>query len=189
MTYRVADILEYSDFKDDFINKIGKYNVGILDEISDLYIYDFGVFIEVSPDEEEKAMLEQNIQMALSKQDINLEDAIDIREIKNLKLANQLLKVKRKAKQEQDMQKDKLKQQAVMQQQMQSQQLAAQVALQKIEAENQAKIQYRQADVAFEIEKQKAEASLKAELMELEFNYNLQLQGMTQTHKTPNSLN
>ena len=181
MTYRVADILEYSDFKDDFINKIGKYNVGILDEISDLYIYDFGVFIEVSPDEEEKAMLEQNIQMALSKQDINLEDAIDIREIKNLKLANQLLKVKRKAKQEQDMQKDKLKQQAVMQQQMQSQQLAAQVALQKIEAENQAKIQYRQADVAFEIEKQKAEASLKAELMELEFNYNLQLQGMTQT--------
>ena len=181
LTYRVADILEYSDFKDDFINKIGKYNVGILDEISDLYIYDFGVFIEVSPDEEEKAMLEQNIQMALSKQDINLEDAIDIREIKNLKLANQLLKVKRKAKQEQDMQKDKLKQQAVMQQQMQSQQLAAQVALQKIEAENQAKIQYRQADVAFEIEKQKAEASLKAELMELEFNYNLQLQGMTQT--------
>ena len=78
LTYRVADILEYADFKDDFINKIGKYNVSILDDISDLYIYDFGVFIELSPDEEQKAMLEQNIQMALSKQDINLEDAIDI---------------------------------------------------------------------------------------------------------------
>ena len=70
LTYRVADILEYADFKEDFINKIGKYNVSILGEISDLYIYDFGVFIELSPDEEQKAMLEQNIQMALSKGDI-----------------------------------------------------------------------------------------------------------------------
>ena len=106
LTYRVADILEFSDFKDDFVNKIGKYNVSILNEISELYIYDFGVFIELSPDEEQKAMLEQNIQMALSKGDINLEDAIDVREIKNIKLANQLLKVKRKAKQEQDQQNE-----------------------------------------------------------------------------------
>ncbi len=181
LTYRVADILEYSDFKDDFINKIGKYNVSILAEISDLYIYDFGVFIELSPDEEQKAILEQNIQMALSKQDINLEDAIDIREIRNLKIANQLLKVKRRAKEEADQQREMQKQQAVSQQQMQSQQMAAQVAMQKIELENQAKIQYRQADVAFEIEKQKAEAALKADLMELEFNYNLQIQGMSQS--------
>ena len=181
LTYRVADVLEYSDFKDDFINKIGRYNVNILNEISDLYIYDFGVFIELSPDEEQKAILEQNIQMALSKQDINLEDAIDIREIRNLKIANQLLKVKRRAKEEADQQREMQKQQAVSQQQMQSQQMAAQVAMQKIELENQAKIQYRQADVAFEIEKQKAEAALKADLMQLEFNYNLQIQGMTQS--------
>ena len=95
LTYRVSDILEYADFKDEFANQIGKYNVGILETVKDLYIYDFGIFIEVSPDEEEKAQLEQNIQMALSKGDINLEDAIDIRELRNLKLANQLLKVKR----------------------------------------------------------------------------------------------
>ena len=181
LTYRVADILEYADFKDDFVNKIGKYNVSILGEISDLYIYDFGIFIELSPDEEQKAMLEQNIQMALSKGDINLEDAIDIREIKNLKLANQLLKVKRKAKQEQDQQIEMQKQAMITQQQLKSQELAAQVAMQKIQAETQAKMQYRQADVAFEIEKQKAEAQLKAQLMQQEFNYNLQLQGMTQS--------
>ena len=181
LTYRVADILEYADFKDDFINKIGKYNVSILGEISDLYIYDFGIFIELSPDEEQQAMLEQNIQMALSKGDINLEDAIDIREIRNLKLANQLLKVKRKAKQEQDQQMEMQKQAMITQQQLKSQELAAQVAMQKIQAETQAKMQYRQADVAFEIEKQKAEAQLKAQLMQQEFNYNLQLQGMTQT--------
>jgi hypothetical protein len=181
LTYRVADILEYSDFKDDFINKIGKYNVSILGEISELYIYDFGIFIELSPDEEQKAMLEQNIQMALSKGDINLEDAIDIREIKNLKLANQLLKVKRKAKQEQDEKKELQKQAMVSQQQLQSQQMAAQVAMQKIEAETQAKMKYRQADIAFEIEKQKAEAQLKSQLMQQEFQYNMQIQGITQS--------
>ena len=181
LTYRVADILEYSDFKEDFINKIGKYNVSILGDISELYIYDFGVFIELSPDEEQKAMLEQNIQMALSKGDINLEDAIDIREIKNLKLANQLLKVKRKAKEEADEKREMQKQAMISQQQLQSQQMAAQVAAQKIQMETQAKLQYREADIAFEIEKQKTEAQLKAQLMEQEFQYNLQLQGITQS--------
>ena len=178
LTYRVADILEYSDFKEDFINKIGKYNVSILGEISDLYIYDFGVFIELSPDEEQKAMLEQNIQMALSKGDINLEDAIDIREIKNLKLANQLLKVKRKAKQEQDEQREMQKQAMVSQQQLKSQEMAAQVAIQKIELETQGKLKYKQGEMQLEIERNKVEAQLKSQLMEQEFNYNLQLRQM-----------
>ena len=180
LTYRVADILEYSDFKEDFINKIGKYNVSILGEISELYIYDFGVFIELSPDEEQKAMLEQNIQMALSKSSINLEDAIDIREIKNLKLANQLLKVKRKAKQEQE-EKMQMQQQAmVAQQQLKSQEMAAQVAVQKIELEAQAQMKIKQAEIAFEIEKQNNEAQLKAMLMKQEFAYNQQLRGISE---------
>ena len=180
LTYRVADILEYADFKDDFINKIGKYNVSILEDISDLYIYDFGVFIELSPDEEQQALLEQNIQMALSKQDINLEDAIDIREIKNIKLANQLLKVKRKAKQEADQQREMQMQQMQSQQQMQMQQMKAQMDAQKIQMEMEAKLKYREADIQFEIQKQAAEAQLKGQLMEKEFNYSMQLQGMTQ---------
>jgi hypothetical protein len=178
LTYRVADILEYSDFKEDFINKIGKYNVSILGEISDLYIYDFGIFIELSPDEEQKAILEQNIQMALSKGDINLEDAIDIREIKNLKLANQLLKVKRLAKQERDERMAMQQQAMVAQQQLKSQEMAAQTALQKIELETQSKMKIKQAEIAFEIEKNKVEAALKSQLMQQEFNYNLQLHGM-----------
>jgi hypothetical protein len=180
LTYRVADILEYSDFKEDFINKIGKYNVSILNDISDLYIYDFGIFIEVSPDEEEKAQLEANIQMALSKQDINLEDAIDIREIKNIKLANQLLKVKRKQKQERDEKNAMLKQQMQAAQQLKSQQMAAQAAMQKSQAEMNAKMQIKQAEIAFEIEKMKNEAMLKSQLMAEEFNYNQQLRGMSE---------
>jgi hypothetical protein len=178
LTYRVADILEYADFRDDFANKIGKYNVSILDEIKDLYIYDFGIFIEISPDEEQKAQLEANIQMALSKGDINLEDAIDIREIKNIKLANQLLKVKRIKKQERE---DKMimQQQAMQaQQQLKSQEMAGEMALQKIQLETRAKMQLKQAEVAFDIERLRAEAGLKKELMGEEFNYKMQIHGM-----------
>ena len=180
LTYRVADILEYSDFKDDFVNKIGKYNVSILNEISDLYIYDFGIFIEVAPDEEQKAQLEQNIQMALSKGDINLEDAIDIREIKNLKLANQLLKLKRKQKQDREEQMKMQQQAMAAQQNLKSQEIAAQLAMQKQQAELQGKMQLKQAEIAFEIEKMNNEAELKSQLMAEEFNYNLQLHGMTE---------
>jgi hypothetical protein len=178
LTYRIADILEYADFRDDFANKIGKYNVSILEEIKDLYVYDFGIFIDISPDEEEKAQLEANIQIALSKGDINLEDAIDIREIKNIKLANQLLKVKRVKKQELE-QKNAMQMQAIQaQQNMQSQQMAAQTAMQKIQAEAQSKMQIKQAEAAFDIEKMKNEAMFKQQLMEVEFNMQMQLRGM-----------
>ena len=178
ITYRVGDILEYSDFKDEFINQIGKYNVSILNDINDLYIYDFGIFIEISPDEEQKAQLEANIQMALSKGDINLEDAIDIREIRNIKLANQLLKVKRVKTQEREEKMEMQKQAMMSQQQLKSQEMAAQVAMQKIEMETNSKMQIKQAEVAFEIQKLEKEAEMKAFLMREEFQYNMQLHGM-----------
>ena len=181
LTYRIADILEYADFKDDFANKIGKYNVSILNEIKDLYIYDFGIFIEISPDEEQRAQLEANIQMALSKGDINLEDAIDIREIKNIKLANQLLKVKRVKKQDREEKMEMQKQAMMAQQQLQAQQMAAQTAMQKIQLESQAKMQLKQAEVAFDIEKLKAEAEMKRMLMNEEFQYQMQLGGLKET--------
>lgn len=175
LTYRVSDILEYAEFKDEFINQIGRYNVGLLSEISDLYIYDFGIFIDVAPDEEQKSQLEANIQMALSKGDINLEDAIDIREVKNLKLANQLLKLKRVKKQERE-EKMKMQAQAITaQQQMQSQQLAAQTAMQKIQGESQMKMQLKEADTQFEIVKLQKEAEFKLMLMDKEFQYNMEL--------------
>lgn len=178
LTYRVADILEYANFKDDFVNKIGKYNVSLLNEISDLYIYDFGIFIEVSPDEEQRAQLEANIQMALSKGDINLEDAIDIREIKNMKLANQLLKMKRVKKNDRE-EKMKMQQQAMIaQQQMQSQQLASQTAMQKIEMETNSKIKLKQMEVQFDMQKMQQQAQLKSQLMAEEFQYNQKLYDM-----------
>ena len=178
LTYRVSDILEYADFRDEFTNQIGKYNVNILNSIEDLYIYDFGIFIEVSPDEEQKAQLEQNIAMALSKGDINLEDAIDIREIKNIKVANQLLKLKRKTKLDRE-EKMAMQAQAMQAQiQAQSQQMAAEISMQKQQAEIQGKMQLKQAEISFDIEKMKIEAQLKAQLMQQEFNLSMQLNGM-----------
>jgi hypothetical protein len=175
LTYRISDILEYADFKDEFVNQIGKYNVHLLEEIKDLYIYDFGIFIEVSPDEEQKSQLEANIQMALSKGDINLEDAIDIREIRNLKLANQLLKLKRVKKQEREEKMAMQKQAITSQQQLQSQQFAAQASMQKIQSEGEIKLKLKEAEMQLDIAKMQKEAELKLVLMQREFDYNIQL--------------
>jgi len=178
ISLRVSDILEYSEFKEEFVNQIGKYNVSRLNDIKDLYLYDFGIFIEIAPDEEQKAQLEANIQMALSKGDINLEDAIDIREVKNIKVANQLLKLKRKQKEQKDRENQVLQQQIQAQTQFQSQEMAAASAQQKMQMEGQIKIQEKQAEAAFEIEKLENEASLKKELMNHEFNLQMQLKGV-----------
>jgi hypothetical protein len=178
LSCRIADILEYSDFKEEFTMQIGKYAVGILDEIKDLYLHDFGVFIEVSPDQEQQAQLEANIQMALQRDQITLEDAIDIRQMKNLKLANELLKFKRKRKQQQDMEQEQAKIQMQTQGNIQSSQASAQAALQKVQAESQAKAQLAQAQMQFDIQLMQAEADIKQQLMSVEFQYNMQLKGM-----------
>ena len=181
LTYRISDILEYADFREDFANKIGKYNVSLLNEIKDLYIYDFGIFIEVAPDEEEKAQLEANIQIALSRGNIDIEDAIDIREIKNIKLANQLLKLKRAKRNDREEKMEMQRQAMIAQQNLKAQEMAGQVAMQKIQLESQAKMQIKQAEVAFDIERMKQEAILKRQLMAEEFNYNMQLTGMQES--------
>ena len=181
LSIRTADVLEYADFRDEFAMQIGKYNLNILEEIKNLYLYDFGIFVEMSPDEEEKQQLEQNIQMSLQNGGIDLEDAIDIRTINNLKMANQLLKVKRKQTKAEVQQQQMQQQQMQAQQSQQLQQQAAQSAMQQTQAELQAKIQIKQAEIAFEIEKQKNEADLKRQLMQVEFDMNMQLRGMDQS--------
>ena len=178
---RTADILEYADFADQFAMQIGKYNLGILEDVKNLYLYDFGIFLQLAPDEEEKAMLEQNIQMALSKEDISLEDAIDIRQLHNLKMANQLLKVKRKAKAAAEQEQQMMQQEMQAASQQQNIMAQAQAEQQKIQAETQAKMQIKQAEIAMEIEKMKNEAMLKSQLMETEFAYNMQLKGLEQS--------
>ena len=178
LSLRIADVLEFADFKEEFVNQIGKNNVAILENIKDLYLHDFGIFIELTPDEEEKAQLEQNIQVALQRDQIGLEDAIDIREVKNLKMANELLKLKTKKKEELKAQREQEKQLMQAKVNQQSQTMAAQVAMQKLQAETQAKIQIEEAESGFQIAKLNKEAELKKMLMDHEFNYQMQLKGM-----------
>jgi hypothetical protein len=175
ISLRVADILEYADFAEEFAMQIGKYNVSILDDVTDLYLHDFGIFIELEPDEEEKQRLEANIQIALQQQTIDLEDAIDIRMVNNIKLANELLKVKRKKRIEDQKKQKEMEFRMQMQSNIQSQQAAAESKAQLVQMETQSKIQIRQAEMEFSVRKMEAEADLKRQLMDQEFQYNMQL--------------
>ena len=178
LSLRVSDIIEYSPTKDAFIQAIGVHNVATLEEMSSLHLYDFGIFIELQPDEEEKQILENNIQMALQQQSIELEDAIDLREIRNVKLANQLLKIRRKKKQDRDRQLQLENIQAQTQSNAQAAQAAAQADIQKNQAINASKAELMQVEAQMEAQKMMQEVEMKKELMALEFQYNMQLKGV-----------
>jgi hypothetical protein len=176
---RVGDALKYPLTADALKNSISIYNVETLKELEQLDIHDFGITLEVEPDEEDKLQLEQNIQVALQSGGIDLEDAIDIREINNTKLANQALKYKRKKKIQQDQAMQQANIQAQAQANAQTAEAAAMSEVQKQQALSQTQIQVAQAKNQFEIEKMEREARLKQQLMELEFQYNMQLAQMS----------
>ena len=175
ISLRIADVLEFSNTKMSFVQTLGKFNTAVLDEIKELHLHDFGVYLELSPDEEEKQLLENNIQMAITQKAIELEDAIDVRELKNLKLANQLLKLRRKKKLERDraMQLENIQAQANSN--AQASQAAAAAEIQKQQGVAESKVQIAQAQSQFDIAKLEREAEIKKELMEFEFQLNMQL--------------
>ena len=178
ISLRVADCLDHELLAQSLKSSISTFNVGTLDEIQHLNLHDFGIYLELEPDEEEKAMLERSIQIALQSGGINLEDAIDIREIKNIKLANQLLKLRRKQKQAQEQQQ----QQANIQMQAQANAKAAESAamseVQKQEAIAQTQLQIEQGKSQFEIQKLEKEAQIKKELMQMKYQFDMKLAEM-----------
>ena len=175
LSLRISDILEYSPTADAFVQAIGSHNVATLKEMSELHLYDFGIFIELEPDEEEKQMLENNIQTALAQQLIDLDDAIDIREVRNLKLANQLLKIKRKKKQERDQEIQQENAKAQADANAQAQQTIAQAEMQKNQAKAQADTQLEQTKSQSKLTHLQEEVRLKKELMQFEFDLNQSL--------------
>ena len=146
--------------------------------MSELHLYDFGIFIELQPDEEEKARLENNIQMALQQKTIELEDAIDLREVKNIKLANQLLKIRRQKKQEMDRRMQMENIQAQTQSNSQAAQQAAQIELQKNQALTESKAQLAQLQAQIDERKMAQEVTSKQQLMQMEFDMNMRLKQM-----------
>ena len=175
ISLRAADMLNFPLTKNALISCINQYNVGSLQEIEKLNMHEFGIFLELEPDEEEQQRLEQNIQVALQGGQIGLEDAIDIRQIKNIKLANQYLKQKQAEKAEQQKAAQLANIQAQAQANAQQAEKAALNEVQKQQALTESKLQLERGKSQFEIEKLEREAQIKQMLMEQEFGYNLQL--------------
>ena len=183
---RFKDVIEFHPSKEAFIGAIGRFSVGALEELSNLPLHEFGIQIELEPDEEEKQLVEANIQAALAKDQILLADAIAIRQIKNTKLANEYLKFRFKKKQEADQQNAAANAQSQAEAQAQAQQAIEQAKAQSEAIKNQSKIQVEQAKVESEIKKLEVEAQQKKELMMLEFELNMRLKQMElqQNHNT-----
>jgi len=182
ISLKVADALQFPLTSEALVNSISTYNVSTLEQIKKLNLHDFGIFLELEPDEEEQAQLEQNIQMALQQGGIDLEDVIDIRQIKNLKLANQMLKIKRKekAKQEQVNQQSNIKAQADAQ--AETAEKVAMAEVQKQEAISGSQVQLEQAKSQFEMQRMQAASQIEQRKMQMQFGFDMQLKQMeTQT--------
>jgi hypothetical protein len=184
LSLRISDIVEYSPTREAFVQAIGAHNVATLEELSELHLYDFGIFIELMPDDEEKQMLENNIQQALAQKLIDLDDAIDLRDIRNVKLANQLLKIKRrkKAVRDQEMQQQNIQAQAQANQQ--SQAAAAQAEIQKNQAKAQIDMKLEQQKNDLKMQYLQKEAAVKKELMDHEMFINMRLGGIDNVNIT-----
>ena len=175
ISLRVADALQYPLTRQALENSISEYNVGTLDQLSKINIHDFGIFLQLEPDEEEKEKLEQNIQIALKTNSITLEDAIDIRNVKNLALANQMLKYRRKKKAQADQQAAQANIQAQAQANAQTAERAALAEMQKQQALAETQVQIEQAKSQFNINKIERESQMRKEEMELKFRYDMRL--------------
>ena len=178
ISIRIKDVLEFHPQKEAFINAIGRFSVGALQELDSLHLHDFGIFLELDPDEDEKQLVEQNIQMALSKDQIHLEDVIDIRQIKNIKLANQLLKYRRAKKMQKDQERAERNIAAQSQANAQAAQAAEMAKAQAEQIKSESKVQLAEAQVNFDIKKLEHEAQTKRELMQYEFDLNMKLKQM-----------
>ena len=172
---KIADALEFPLTKNSLKNSISTFNVRTLEEIVNLNLHDFGIFLELEPDEEEQAQLEQNIQAAIAQGGIDLEDAIDLRQIKNLKLANQMLKVKRKAKAVQDQANQQANIAAQASAQAETAERTAMAEVQKQEAISGSKVQYEQAKNQMEIQRMQIQSELEMQKMQKRFEFDLQL--------------
>ena len=172
---KIADALEYPLTRSSLQNSISTYNIKTLDEVVTLNLHDFGIFLELEPDDEEVAQLEANIQVALQQGGIDLEDAIDLRNIKNLKLANQMLKVKRKAKAKQDQANQQANIKAQGDSQAETAEKTAMAEVQKQEAIMGANVQFEQSKNQMEIQRMEIAAQLKAQEMQTKFQFDMQL--------------
>lgn len=174
---RVSDLIKYSDSKDELIDAVGASKVGVVQELDKLPMHRFGIFIEVEPDIEEKEYLEQNIQAAVAQGHIFLDDAEEIRRIKNSKLANRVLRLRREKKMKEEQKNNQEMLRVQSEEQSKTVQTKAQADAMLEQQKAQFKIQVDTNKLDLEDRNQEREKLRKLELMEVEFQYNLEMKG------------
>jgi hypothetical protein len=185
ISLRVADMLNFPLTKEALLGSINQFNVSTLEEIDKLNAHEFGIFLELEPDQEESQLLESNIQTALQAGLIDLSDAIDIRQIKNLKLANQFLKYRQRVRAEEVKQAQLQNIEAQAQANAQTAEQAALAEMQKQQALAETELKIEQGKSQFKIQQMQTEAEIKRGLMAEEFGYQMQLaQVKAQAEKT-----
>ena len=160
---RLQDVLESKSKKKSYTNALGKSTVAMFGVNKNISIHEFGITLDVAPDEEEKSQLEQNLQMSLTQKEIRLEDVITIRRIKNVKLANQVLMFRRKKYQEEEQKKAK-----------EAQKMNAEI--QKDAANQQSQLKMQETQMMAQIEQAKINSQSQAELQRLEAEFKLKNQ-------------
>ena len=178
ITLKIGDALEFPLTRASLQNSISTFNVKTLEEIIKLNMHDFGIFLELEPDEEEQAKLEANIQASIQQGGINLEDAIDLRQIKNIKLANQMLKIKRNQKQKQDMEIQQANIAAQADAQAQTAERTAMAEVEKQQAITSTKVDFEQSKSQMEIQRMNTQTQLDMQKMAKKFEYDRQLKQM-----------
>lgn len=147
-----------------YANAIGESNMGVLNSFRDLPMYNFGVMVVRDMEDKDKEYLEQNIQMAIQQGQIDLEDAIAVRNMKDVNQAERLLMLRRKkrmkAQQETAAQNSQMQSQSAAQ----ATQASAQAEQQKIQAAAQAKQQEMQMKHQFDMELLQARHEMEKEI-------------------------
>jgi hypothetical protein len=170
ITVRMQDLVNFKGLHGMYTNVIGETSMHSIDMMKKLSVHEFGITLDVAPSEEEKQMMEQNIQVSLAQKELRLEDAIMIRSIRNIKMANQML-ILRRTKYQKD-------------QQAQAQQASEQNAmLQQQSAQQAAQLKQQELQTEMQIEQAKAQAKVQADMQLKQLEYQLKEQFEQSQHE------
>ena len=147
-----------------YSNAIGESNMGVLNSFKDLPMYNFGVMVVRDMEDKDKEYLEQNIQMAIQQGQIDLEDAMAVRNMKDINQAERLLVLRRKKRMKAQQDQAAQNSQTQSQSAMQAQQQASQAAQQQTQLEAQVKQQEMQMKHQYEMQLLQAKHEMNKEL-------------------------
>ncbi len=145
-------------------NAVGSTNMGVLSSFADIPMYNFGVIVKKQMDEKDRAYLEQNIQVALSQREIDIEDAVAIRQLRDVDQAERLLIVRRKKRIKQQMDQARANSQAQAQANIQTAQATSQAKAQEMQLKGQIDMKMLEMKSQFEAQRMQMEHEMRKEV-------------------------